>query len=993
LNPENAMFRTLLATCLAAICFAADAAPDATHMRTRELLGFGEQVALNVPSGQISVDRVTRIATLQGSDKEFIAEIGMAGDTRPVFRRGQSVTIKAELIEGEAVAVAIIFVDDAGMEFATGNIALKPGKNALVWEVPAKLGNHWGAPSDGVIKGESRITRVLLIRWPNPGIAKVRLDGIDVIEKVSLSDYVSVALKPDAPLPVVAPGSTEAHMLLTSSYEAEAKLSWSLTATLADGTQVTEVKPLILAPNATLKLPLPAKLIDQQGLVRLDWKLSDAGGERSGENRLAVMRLAGHDKRFRKLFMFGCSGGADQAMHQIGIDVLRLSDNFTWGSRAGVPYDWSKERAEAKAAHDLGFEISWLTAYTPPWGAIEGSRQGAWVGTRAIRLDVWRAYMKEMVANLKDYARYYEIWNEADLDAFYAGDFDHYKQMLTIAHEEIKKADPKLNVMTSGWAVCIQHGGRNLNPDIQRRTIAECQDLFDFHAFHQHGDFYRTFQGAVDGELADIRKTLKSPKPLFYTETSMCSGDDWDSQIVQGDELVKKVVFAWARGAYAYEWFTAIDWDERWGLINLAKQAKPAYCTYNTLIRTLRGLAPTGQIEGLGKDRWGFAFADPAGKDDRRVFVIWRENDKLPEADFRLVVGAGASCVSVDTWGNESPEQVIGGEIRLQPRFRPVFLVVKGGGKPTAVAATPLAVPEAAGGIAPGETFRIAVQLGNPAGAERVATLAVKLPDDLRVPAVAPRSAKLAAGTVQPITADVVVPADARLPNLLQTKLTYALAGAWSGSLELPLESVRVIQPGSWEGREPDFVLDRAADVVNYFGADPSNADKLWKGSADLSAKVSLARQGAGVLLRVEVSDDIHDQPYQGNDSWKGDGLQVTFEVPGQKGFWELAFYRAPDGKDRCHVFGMPADTGLANPWDRIPVAITPRAGGQVYSIELRDADFGFTPALLGKGMRFNMIANDSDGKGIREGFIRIAEGIGEGKTMTKSPLVRFRQP
>ncbi len=975
----NFLLSLLVAVCLVAQAAAADA-PVALE-RSRELLGFGEQVALNFP-GEVAVDRKTHIVSLTASNTEFAASIDMTGDTRPVFRRGKAIAIKAEVLDGDGLGVAVCFIDAAGMEFGTGNIPLKPGANVLNWQVPAKVGHHWGAPSDGTITGECRITRVILIRWPNNAPAKVRLDGIDVTEHFSLSDLVDVALKPDLPLTAVEPGSKEAFFQLSSSHDAEAKLSWSLTITADDGQQVQDERQLAIPAKGTIRVPVPAKLTQRHGLLRCDWKLADAGGERSGQLRLAVMRIAGPDKRFRDHFMFGC-GGPDhkernaKLLQQVGIDVVRLSDDWTYSSSAPGVYDWSKPKKELGLVTEHGMEVVWLTAYCPGWAAVEGSKPGwqGWLGARPPRPEPWREYMRQLAQAVKGKVRFYEIWNEADWGFFYSGNTEQYLEMLKIAHDEVKKADPANKVLSSGMA------GDCGNFEFQDRVAKEGKNYFDYYGWHQHGSFEQHFQPSVDGRVK--RFTEASGKQVFYTETSEQSGHDWSGLVFQGEQVVKKIVHAWARGARAYQWFILTDGDETWGLLGRNYEPKPAYLAHNTLVRTLRGLRPQRLLD-LGTDRWAYVFADTSGK--RQVVVHWRENAKLPEADFRLAVGSGATVSVVDLYGNATPEPQVAGQIRLRPRTTPVFVVIDGA--PAITAALPLVVPQPVGGIAPGVPFILASMVGNPGDRERNLSLKLALPAELRLPAPAVQSMALGKDVQASHRANLTVPSTTALPfGVLQGTLAYDLPGAWSGTLTVPLESVRLIAAGPIGDRNPDFVLASKTDVINQYDNDPIAKTRHWQGPNDLSARVWIACHDGALRLRVVVKDDHPDNPHAGgSDSWNGDSVQITFEAPGRPGNWEAGVWEN-GGQAKRHIFQ--AIEGLPNPWEKIAVQTSRHDGGITYDIAFPLADFGLTDEALAKGIHLNLIVNDSDGEGRRQ-YARIAPGIADSKTMIYAPMVRF---
>ncbi len=968
---------------------ASEAEPGIHH---RQLLGFtADEGWIPGDTTRAPIDRVSRLVSLVPSRDEFISSLDLPQP--PVVRRPRAFSIRAELLAGDGVGLAICLRDELGQEFGLRNTPVKTGVNTVTWRIPEDISGRWGTPGDGQPTGRIEVTRVLILRWPHAEPAQLRLDGLDVTESVITADRVRVDLQPQDPIAAVAPGG-DAAFVLTSEHDQPITLTWTLSGFAVDGSPLAaDPQQLRLAAGERLRLPLPSGLTQSQGVARLRWTLADASGERSGERRLAVVRLAGPATAHREHFMFGCGGWGDtpaigRIMQQMGIDVLRCSDHWTYQSKAPGVYDWSSARQEARTAAELGFEISWLTAYTPTWALTPDAKPSwsGWTNAGAPRPDAWREYCRQMVENLKPWVNYYEIWNEVDWGYFWSGTTDQYLEMLRIAHEEIKRVDPAFKVLSSGMA------GDVGNYELQRRVASEGRDYFDYYAWHQHGQFQQHFQPSVDGRVREF--TALAGKPVFYTETSTMGHDTWASQQQQAEELTKKVTYAWARGARAYQWFTPRDGNhtgEPWGFLTHDVQPKPAYAAYATLISVLRPFAPQRLLD-LGENRYALVFADPKGTDARQVVVHWREDDRLADADFRIEVGTGASAQSLDLYGNATAEKIVGGQVRLQPRRSPAYLVVNGA--PPITAALPLVVPLPAGGIAPGTRSQLALQLGNPADAARSAVLDLRLPKVLGLPA-AQRRVALAGGAQSEERVDIAVPEGAQLPyGLLESTLTYDLPGAWSGELGVPLESVRVIPTTPFTERFADFVLGEA-DVINRFSHDTIARARHWHGKDDLSAELWLGIRDEALVVRALVRDNVHYQPHQGGgETWRADSLQITFAVPGRPGNWEAGIYQR-DGQGRAHIYqGV---EGLPNPWQQIRVSTTRRADGITYDVAFPLSDFGLTKEILAEGIRFNLVVNDSDGDGDgdreRHQYLRIAEGIAEAKTMLRSPLLRFRLP
>jgi hypothetical protein len=213
--------------------------------------------------------------------------------------------------------------------------------------------------------------------------------------------------------------------------------------------------------------------------------------------------------------------------------------------------------------------------------------------------------------------------------------------------------------------------------------------------------------------------------------------------------------------------------------------------------------------------------------------------------------------------------------------------------------------------------------------------------------------------------------------------------GGWDGSIAIPLALAQRIPPGPPGARKADFILNTHASVFNFSEKDPNLAYLAWTGPKDLSCEISLGKTSGAMLVRVDVTDDIHFQHYNGGSMWQGDCIQMAFKAPGQNGYWELGLSMRNDGKPDVFCWSRP--DGFADPFQKVVLKTTPSEGKLLYEATLPYEAFGLSDAILEKGIRFNLIVNDNDGKG-RKGWIQIAPGIGDTKNPDSYPFVVFKE-
>ncbi|HEX2950770.1 MAG TPA: sugar-binding protein, partial [Armatimonadota bacterium] len=458
------------------------------------------------------------------------------------------------------------------------------------------------------------------------------------------------------------------------------------------------------------------------------------------------------------------------------------------------------------------------------------------------------------------------------------------------------------------------------------------------------------------------------------------------------EELVKKLTFAWSRGAIGYTWYclrnteTGDEWEDNLGLVTREYQPKVVFCAYNNLTATLRDLQPLRQLE-LGSGHWGFVFGDPTGVTHRQVVVLWRSEQDTADADFVLRVGQQATVTEIDFMGNRRRLPVTEGSVVLSPRVRPVYLEITNG---NALASPPetLFAPTSSLYVETGKSIRVLVDCHNPRTTSVRMNLQAMLPHATQV--YGPFTVDLAAGASRRVEAVLPNTATTRFKDGENATIRYTVAGTpLAGQLQIPLCNAIMIPAGAMSTREADILLDSPSSVTNMFSADPANLDKRWKGPQDLSARAWLGCTDNALTMCVDVTDDTFVQNEQQPETiWKGDSVQFAVQLPGQSAYWEFGFAHMADGRDVVQLFETGNNTiqGAAR---AVRLHTTPLQNGLRYEIEIPYTAIGLSDHILESGVRACLQVNDND-TGVREGWIALTPGIGTDRGSDKFALLRF---
>jgi hypothetical protein len=881
---------------------------------------------------------------------------------------------------------------DARHEVLQWTAAVPPGLADGSWRhllVPIDLDRpqgHWAGNNDGRADLPLRLGGISAV-FADPALPAGRL----LIDTVELAALPAVTLATDRFPFLVDPGPDGRCELVVANAE-ERALELDLVGRLGDfaGATTPLSSHLTLPPRGEVRWAVP--LADRRPGIRwLDWTLALPDGPLKG--RCAFVIGAPLERRADEAFRFAICSHTErqpaaewepemQAMAAAGATVVRVSE--AWARLEPKPGEWrwdGQDRLVELAARH-GLETQPILGYGPEHAAAPALRAEQAAAYRAHRPDAWkttlfgppeeapwRAYVAAMATRYRGKIRFYEVWNEPDL-GFWRGTTDQYLGILRAAAEEIRRADPAALVMTGGFATVLEHAGRARNPDLQQRVLAEAGAAFDIHALHQHGSF-EEFQRALGGELARLRAALPGPRPLWFNETAISSSGIGEQ--AQAATLVKKVAWAKATGAVGYTWYDlrndgwdAHDAEHNFGLLRHDFQPKAAFAAWREAVRRLQGLRPAGALAtraGLVAPRFAAA--------DGQVVVWWNEGAEAVVEPLPLRCGE-AGVRQADLMGTVLALPAVDGWVVVQPGEQPQYLLLPAAGVEVGAPLVHLGTGEAGAPVSVdfanplARPLAIALSWRGPAGD---ATLTVELPPGGR--------------EVRRIDLPGLA-ATAR--EQVQVVRWQALGLPWRGSVRRTLPVVHRLAAAPPEGRAPDWVLESSEAVVDMCLNDPTRAGKGWRGADDLAARVWAWQADDALRLRIEVRDDRHAPAATAADAWRGDGVQVGLQFPGQNGYWELGAALAGDGSVLRSCWSRPAGAAAAE----ADAAVTAIAGGMRYELVLPLARFGAAGTALVQGLRWNLVINDSDDDKVgRKAFLRLAPGLGERKDPAAWPMLR----
>ncbi len=740
-----------------------------------------------------------------------------------------------------------------------------------------------------------------------------------------------------------------------------------------------------LAPGQKLKYGFSVKGLEPD-LWQINYVLTSGKEQRKGFAPFAVMKVMDRPLPPVDGFHYAISSGlhyllvgnrlkpALWAMHAMGATMVRI-DVF-WNSvepRQGV-WNFKQDDRFIKLIKQYGMEPQVLLCYNARWSADEKLRN-----TKDARdwkfappkLGPWEKYVAQTVQRYKDDVRFWEVWNEADLNNFWHGDTQQYIDLLKLTYKTIHKYDPEAKVMTSGFATLTPHPGRK-HINLQRDILNNAYDAFDIHAFHQHGEF-QLFHDIVEGRLKKLRNEMPVKRPLFFNETAVpAKGLDWQAQ-----NVLKKIALTKTVGAIGHTWFKMVGKKYNWGLLTDDLEPRPAYVAFATATDVLGSLPPLGRIP-LSNDNYCYAF----GNGSRTVLVYWSESNQASRGIWPLHgVKKGDRIERVALTGRRLAANRIGGEATICMSENPEYMIIHSNNKISL--GEPLVAVDGPVAVYPDGPIDVAVKLHNPF--KKNASFTLKY-ENIK------KEIKLAAGKIETV----------KIPVSMPPGKNYLFGESLKLSLEVDIQPDGYHQivgipavAGAWIpaagnfNRSPDFVIDTRPQIQNLFDYDPGSMRYVWNGGKDLSVKTWLgADRKKGLLnIRVEVRDDKHVVESDRKNIRKGDSLVIAVYPNSYKGRWLIGI--SGDGKTEplSYVYAKPKGRGR-DPWGSVKVT---RSGDHtVYDLSLDMKKLGISNEDLNKGIGFNFAVYDRD-LDQKEGWAELVPGIaGRNRPKITPPLVRF---
>ncbi len=187
-------------------------------------------------------------------------------------------------------------------------------------------------------------------------------------------------------------------------------------------------------------------------------------------------------------------------------------------------FTWQVPDAFVSQAHDQGLQLLLILHSVPSWASAGAAGPGGAHRSLPRDYQAWGNYVSQTVSRYKGSVQAWEIWNEPDLAGNWLGTPGDYAQLLAVAYQAVKRADPSAQVLFAGLA--LNFGSANENPQFFQQALSDprfpAAQFFDVANFHSYGP-----TSDADKRLALVRAALQqagvADRPIWITETGYSS--------------------------------------------------------------------------------------------------------------------------------------------------------------------------------------------------------------------------------------------------------------------------------------------------------------------------------------------------------------------------------------------------------------------------------------------------------------------------------------
>ncbi|MFQ5814275.1 MAG: glycosyl hydrolase, partial [Anaerolineae bacterium] len=342
--------------------------------------------------------------------------------------------------------------------------------------------------------------------------------------------------------------------------------------------------------------------------------------------------------------------------------LLGTPDQRATGGSADVPPPRVQDKVFPLPGHVTLQQGEVSTATSPPVGLFEpifadGTDIPA-PGKAINRANSWADFVSATVQRYKPGGvlaqeqgwdsgvgvRYWEIWNEPDLNQFWSGTVEEYYRLLEVAYQTIQAADSEATVLLGALAFFEK---KDWLSNLLAQTGGDpAKAYFDVFSFHYFWSIYGT-----EHWLRETRSTLSdnslSDVPIWITESGLTVWDDFPATAYgvpsdspwrgtmeeQAAYVIQNAALAFHYGVERYYHFMLHDdcgneLPDAWGLrqnftphvCNPAQgKRRPSYAAYQLAAEQYRDLIPLWRTKSSGQDQVAFYRAD----DGSRVLALW----------------------------------------------------------------------------------------------------------------------------------------------------------------------------------------------------------------------------------------------------------------------------------------------------------------------------------------------------------------------------------